>query len=199
MISKVICENVLRAAMTTGADYAELYANNTLNHTITMVSSKVDTVKDTVIAGAGIRVCKGLRSVSASTVDTTEEGLLRCAMQAAEALGEGTAAIDIVLQEKTFPDIHPVKLLPVTVSNGEKVEILKNGYFAAKEYDDCIRQVTGTLLDVDHNILIATSEGLYAQDRQVRTRMSISAVAEHEGQTQTGFFGPGARMGLEFF
>ena len=56
MISKGICENVLRAAMATGADYAELYANNTLNHTITMIDSKVDTVKDTVIAGAGIRV-----------------------------------------------------------------------------------------------------------------------------------------------
>ena len=34
--------------------------------------------------------------------------------------------------------------------------LLKEGYFAAKEYNDAIRQVTGTLLDVDHNILIAT-------------------------------------------
>ena len=199
MISKVICENVLRAAMATGADYAEIYANNTLNHTISMIDSKVDTVKDTVIAGAGIRVCKGLRSVNASTVDTTEEGLLRCAKQAAEALGEGTAPMDIVLNEKKFPDIHPVKILPADASNREKVELLKGGYFAAKDHDGCIRQVTGNLMDVEHNILIATSEGLYAQDRQVRTRMTISAVAEYEGQTQTGYYGPGARKGLELF
>ena len=199
MITQNICQEVLHAAMATGADYAELYCNRTLNQTISMISSKVDTVKDTVIAGVGIRVFKELRSVCATTVDTSREGLLRCARQAAEALGQGSAPMDIVLKEKSFPELHPVLRDPVEASNREKVELLKAGYFAAKEYDSCITQVTGTLLDVDHNILIATSEGLYARDRQVRTRMSISAVAEQEGQTQTGFFGPGARKGLEFF
>ncbi len=199
MISKEICQDVLRAAMATGADYAELYQNRTLSQTVTMIDSKVDTLKDTVIAGVGIRVCKDLRSVCATTVDTTREGLIRCARQAAEALGQGSAAIDIVLKPTAFTDIHPVLRDPVEASNREKVELLKSGYFAAKDYDGCIRQVTGNLLNVDHNILIATSCGLYAQDRQVRTRMAISAVAEHEGQTQTGFFGPGARKGLELF
>ena len=199
MISKEICQEVLGVAMATGADYAEIYANRTLNQTVTMIDSKVDNLKDTVIAGAGIRVCKDLRSVCATTVDTTREGLIRCARQAAEALGQGSAPIDIVLKEKAFPDIHPVLRDPAEASNREKVELLKTGYFAAREYDGCIRQVTGNLLNVDHNILIATSEGLFATDRQVRSRMTIAAVAEHGGQTQTGFFGPGARKGLEFF
>jgi len=199
MISRDICQRVLGAAMASGADYAELYAENTVNHTISMIASKVDAIKDTVIAGAGIRLYKGLRSVMASTVDTTEEGLLRCARQAADALGEGSAPMEIVLSERLFGDIHPVKVVPSSVTNKVKVDILKQGYFAAKDYDSCITQVTGTLLDVDHNILIANSEGLYTQDRQIRTRMAISAVAEMDGQTQTGFFGPGRRMGLEMF
>jgi TldD protein len=55
------------------------------------------------------------------------------------------------------------------------------------------------MLDVDHNILIATSEGLYAQDRQIRTRLMIEAVAEKDGETQTGSCRPGRRMGLEMF
>ena len=199
MISREVCLRVLQAAVSTGADYAEIYAENTVNHSINMIASKVDTVKDTVVAGAGIRVYKGLRSVMASTVDTSEAGLLRCAKQAAEALGEGTAQIDIVLKERIFGDIHPVRIVPQSASNKEKVEILKAGYFAAKEYNDAIQQVTGTLLDVDHNILIANTEGIYAHDRQIRTRMAISAVAEVNGQTQTGSCNPGRRMGLEMF
>ena len=199
MISRELCAKVLQAAVSTGADYAEIYAENTVNHAIHMIASKVDSVKDTVIAGAGIRVCRGLRSVSASTVDTSEAGLLRCARQAAEALGEGTAQIDIVLTERLFGDVHPMREVPVSVSNRAKVEILKEGYFAAKNYADCITQVTGTLLDVDHNILIANSDGLYTQDRQIRTRMTVSAVAEKDGETQTGVRAPGARMGLELF
>ena len=199
MIAREVCLRVLQAAVSTGADYAEIFAENTVNHSINMIASKVDTIKDTVVAGAGIRVYKGLRSVMASTVDTSEEGLLRCARQAAEALGEGSAQIDIVLKERLFGDIHPIRIVPQSVSNKEKVELLKTGYFAAKEYSDAIVQVAGTLLDVDHNILIANTEGVYAQDRQIRTRMMIEAVAEVDGQTQTGDCRPGRRMGLEMF
>ena len=199
MISREVCQRVLQKAVSTGADYAEIFAENTVNHTISMIASKVDGIKDTVIAGAAIRVYKGLRSVMASTVDTSEAGLLKCAESAAEALGQGEAQIDIVLKERLFGDIHPVKIAPSSCGNAEKVAILKEGYFAAKEYDESVVQVSGNLLDVDHNILIANTEGVYAQDRQIRTRMSISAVADKGSGTQTGFYGPGRRMGLETF
>ena len=199
MISKEICERVLRRAVSTGADYAELFAENTLNHSINMIANKVDSVNDAVIAGASIRLYKGLRSVVASTVDTSEAGLLRCAERAADALGQGKAEIAIDLRERLFGDIHPVKIVPATAPNADKLAILKEGYFAARDYSDAIKQVTGTFLDVDHNILIATSEGIYARDRQIRTRLMINAVAEANGETQTGSCNPGRRMGMEMF
>ena len=199
MISRELCQLVLREALSTGADYAELFAEHTDNHSISMIDSRVDAINDTVVSGAAVRVYKGLRSVMASTVDKSESGLLRCARQAAEALGQGKAAIDIVLTERTFGDIHPVKTVPSSVGNARKVELLKEGYFAAKEHHESIRQVSGTLADVDHRILIATSEGLYTQDRSIRTRMVISAVSEINGETQTGACAPGRKMGLEMF
>lgn len=199
MISREVCQRVLRKAVSTGADYAEIFAENTVNHNINMIANKVDSIRDTVVAGAAVRIYQGLRSVMASTVDTSEAGLLRCAEQAAEALSQGKAEIDIVLKERLFGDIHPVRIVPSTVTNQEKVAVLKEGYFAAKEYDPAISQVTGMLLDVDHNILIANSEGLYTQDRQIRTRLFIQAVAQVNGEAQTGICSPGRRMGLEMF
>lgn len=199
MIAKEICQRVLQAAAATGADYAELFVEHTNHHDISMLDSKVNNITDTVIAGAAVRVYKGLRAVMATTVDTTEAGLIRCARQAADALGEGKAELDIRLNERLFGDIHPIKAVPAGVSNAEKIAVLKEGYFAARDYRDSIKQVTGTLLDVDHNILIANTEGVYAQDRQIRTRIAISAVAEMDGEAQTGFFGPGRRMGMEMF
>ena len=199
MIARQICERVLQKAVSTGADFAELFVENTLNHTIDMVDSLVDDVTDARIAGASVRVFMGLRSVSATTVDTSEAGLLRCAEQAASALGEGTAELDIRLNERLFGDIHPVRIAPASVENARKVDILRMGCAAAKEYHEAIRQVTGTFLDVDHRILVANSEGLYAQDRQIRTRLMVSAVAEINGETQTGGCRPGRRMGLEMF
>ncbi len=199
MISRDVCRKVLQKAVSTGGDYAEIFSENTVKYNVAMIAGKVDSIRDGVIAGAAVRVYKGMRSVMATTVDTTESGLLRCAQQAAEALGQGTAGIDIVLRERTFGDIHPVKIVPSSVCNREKVDILKAGYFAAKEYSEAITQVSGNLMDVDHNILIANTEGLYAQDRQIRTRIAISAVAEVNGETQTGACSPGRRMGLEMF
>ena len=199
MITRDVCQKVLAKAVSTGADYAEIFAENTVNHSINMIASKVDAIRDAVIAGAAVRVYKGLRSVMASTVDTSEAGLLACAEKAAEALGQGTAEIDIVLRERIYGDIHPIQIAPSSVGNRDKVAILKEGYFAAKEYDPCITQVSGTLLDVDHKILIANSEGIYAQDRQIRTRISINAVADKGDGAQTGSCAPGRRMGLEMF
>ncbi len=199
MISKDLCARVLQKAMSTGADYAELFAERTADHAISMIDSRVESARDSLIAGAAVRVYRGLRSVMATTVDKSETGLLRCAEQAAEALGQGSAQIQIVLRERTFGDLHPVKIVPSSVHNGEKVDILKEGYFAARDYDPAITQVTGSIQDKDRRILIANSDGLYTQDRQVSTRFIISAVAEKDGQTQTGAFGPGRRMGLEMF
>ncbi|MBR6826316.1 MAG: TldD/PmbA family protein [Oscillospiraceae bacterium] len=199
MIPRDLCHRVLQRAIATGADYAELFAENTLNHSIHMIADRVENINDNVVAGAAVRVYKGLRSVMATTIDISEEGLLRCAEKAADALGEGTAQMDIVLRERLFGDIHPVRIVPGTVGNKEKIAILKEGYFAAKEYDPAITQVSASILDVDHNIFIANTEGLYTQDRQIRTRMAMTAIAEKDGETQTGSFNPGRRMGLEMF
>ncbi len=199
MIAKDVCQRVLRAAVATGADYAELFAEHSDERGINMLDSKVQSIRSSVIAGAAVRVYKGLRSVMASTVDTSEAGLIRCATQAAEALGQGKAEIDIVLRERLYGDIHPVKLVPGSATNGEKIAVLKDAYFAAKEYDPSIVQVSGNLLDIDHKILIANTEGTYAQDRQIRTRLTISAVADKGQGTQTGSCNPGRRMGMEMF
>ena len=199
MISRQLCEKILAAAASTGADYAELFAEKTYNRSLNMLDSRIQQVNDNVVAGAGIRLFKGLRSVAASTVDTSEEGLMRCALQAAAALGEGKAEISIVLRERRFGDIHPVRLVPASVPAGEKAAILKTAYFAAKDADPAIVQVQGTLLDVDHNILVANSDGICAEDRQIRSRLRINAVADKGQGTQTGSAAPGARKGLEYF
>ena len=56
MISREVCQRVLQKAVSTGADYAEIFAENTINHSINMIASRVDSIKDAVIAGASVRV-----------------------------------------------------------------------------------------------------------------------------------------------
>ena len=72
MIARETCGKILEAAVSTGADYAEIFAENSKNHSISMVSGKVDAVNGGVVFGAAVRVYKGLRSVMSTTVDLSE-------------------------------------------------------------------------------------------------------------------------------
>lgn len=199
MISKLVLTEVLHKAMSTGADFAEVYVEHTKDNMISMIDSKVQSVSDEVISGVGIRIFKGTRCVAGSTTSMERSDLLACADRVAGALDGVPEGVTIHLQERLFGDIHPIKIVPSSATKQSKVDILKSAYFAAKDYHDDIAQVSANLIDVDHQIWIANSEGLYTTDRQIRTRLAVSAVASKNGENQTGSASPGRRMGLEMF
>lgn len=199
LLSQNLVKEALWKASSTGADYAEVFAEYTNSKNISMVSSKVDKIADGIISGVGIRIFKGTRCVSGSTSSLSREAVLNCAQKVADAL-IGTREMEtIVLRERRFGDIHPVRIVPTTVENAAKIDLMREASETAKNYHSDIAQVTANFLDVDHNIMIATTEGLLAEDRQIRTRMAVSAVASKNGENQTGSCSPGGRMGMEFY
>ena len=199
MISRALAESVLLCAMSGGADFAELYGEVTRSNNVSMVDGKVDRVGDNLISGVGIRAFLGTRTVFASTSDTSREGLLKCAAAVAAAMGEIKKDINVVLHERFLPNIHPARIVPSSVDAVTRADILRTACFAAKEYDAAISQVSGTLMGVDHSILVANTEGLYVTDRHIRTRIAVSSVASDAGVNQSGSASPGAGVGLELF
>ena len=185
--------------MKSGADFAEIYAERTRNNSIRFVDGKIDRISDNFLSGVGIRAFLGTRTIYASTTDITESGLLACAQSVSDAMGEGSAQISIVLTPKSVADVHPIKINPASAETRVKTDILKSACFAAKEQDEHIAQVQGNLADVDHSIMVANSEGLLVEDRHVRTRIAVTAIASDGNENQSGFCAPGAGMGLELF
>ena len=199
MFDQKLLEEVLSVAMSTGGDFAEIFGENTRNNSIAFVDGKIDRIVDNTISGVGVRVFKGQRTVYASTSDITRDGLLACARSAADALGEGTAEISIVLKPQSVANIHHVAIDPSRAEMKVKTDILKSACFAAKERSELISQVQGTLLNVDRNITVANSEGLCKTDSHIRTRIAVNAIAFKDGENQSGSCSPGRGMGLEMF
>lgn len=199
MLSQELIREALLKALSTGADYAEVFAEHTRKKSIDLVSAEVDKISDAVISGVGIRIFKGTRCVAGSASSLDGAAVLACAERVADAL-QGSAEIqDIVLRERLFGDIHPVRIVPASVENTYKIDYLREACNAAKAYSPEIVQVTGGFEEVDHKILIATSEGLLAQDRQIRSRVRVTSIASDGSENQTGSVSPGARKGLELF
>lgn len=199
MIKKNILERVLMKAMSTGADFAEIFVEHTRSNSLYFINSRIEEISDSTISGAGIRAFLGCRCVSASTTDLSESGLVTCAERVADVISQSIAEVSITLTRAIPTNVHPIKIVPDTVAKSRKVDLLKAGCFAASEKSPEIFQVSGSLSDVDHEILVANSDGLLIGDRSIRTRMGISAIGDRGGNRQSGFYGPGAKMGLEFF
>ena len=199
MIKQQILEEVLSLAMSTGGDFAEVYAENTKYNTIQLIDGKIDRIIDNTVSGVGIRVFLGEKTVYATTTDLTKNGLIACAANAAQIMGDLKKNINVTLSPMPVINNHPVKLNPVTADMKYRTDVLKSACFAAKEYSDKISQVQGTLLGVDHSILVSNSEGLLKEDRHVRTRIIVNSTASENGENQSGSCAPGRGMGMELF
>lgn len=199
MLSKALCSDIIAKAMSTGADFAEVYQELTRANVIKLIGGKIEAIDDTVISGVGVRAFLGTRTVYATTNDLSRDGLLRCAASVADTIAQSKAQVSINLTERIFPNIHGITRLPGDVSVTERIGVLKDACFAAKEYDERIVQVAGNLVSFDHNILVANSESLYTTDRHVRTRLGVSAIASNGTENQAGSCSPGRAMGMEMF
>ena len=199
MLEKRLLEEILGIATSTGADFAEVYCELTRNGRVVLMGGKIETIADNTVSGVGIRAFLGTKTVYGSTSDISRAGLIKCAKSVAEAMGDKHAPQHVVLTERTFPNIHPVKIVPSTAEMKTKISLLREACTSAKEYDERIAQVVGNLLTVDHTIQIANTEGLLTSDRHMRTRMAVNAIASAGGENQSGSAAPGRGMGLEVF
>ena len=199
MLTKSTAEAVLAEALTTGGDFAEIFMEDTVYGTISMIDGNVDKAANSRDHGAGIRIYQGLNAVYVHTNDTSLEGLLACARKGAAAIGDEVMSRQVQLTRSIPTNIHMIKQLPGDVSGQRKVRKLLDAYRTAKAYDTAISQVVTSLREVDQSVVIANSDGLFTNDRRVYTRLGVQAIASGNGENQTGFIGPGAMMGFELF
>ena len=201
MIEKQLLEELLGIAVSTGADFAEIFAQQERSNQIRSLSGRIESVRDFLLSGVGIRAFVGTKTYYASTSDTSRAGLLQCAAAVAGAVGDKGACAGALIgglcHERVQSEV--VKYFPDDVPTARKADILREATDAASGMSDKISQVQGTYMDVDRRFLVANTEGLCREDRKIRTRLAINAVASDGGENQMGFYGPGAGMGIEFF
>ena len=76
MISKKLAIEVLNEMLATGADYAEIFYENSVAQGVTIENSKVSSSSSNITSGAGLRLLKENRSVYGYTSDLTKKGLI---------------------------------------------------------------------------------------------------------------------------
>ena len=199
MLEKSLVEKILNEALSTGGDFAEIFVEKKNNCGLFMIDGKIESSLSGRDFGIGIRIFKDLYSVYGYTNDMTEENLLKTARKIAEVVKGTRADITINLLKQDIENYNKIEIYPETVLKKNKIDVMRRGYAAAKEYDSEISQVRVSYSDLKQNILVANSEGIWAEDERVRGRIRIESVASNGTEMQTGSMGPGASKGFEFF
>ena len=200
MLDKRVMKDLIAIVLRGGADFVEVFCEYTKNNVIAYSNKKIESVSDRAVSGVGIRAFVGTNTFFASTTDMTPAGLKECANRVAQVVGNPVSvAKDFYLTEQINKNINPVRINPFDVPSSARAEIVKRACATAYAYDPKIIQVSGNLVLQDKSFVVATSEGLYTGDRQIRTRIAVSAVSSDGRENQSGSASPGRSMGLELF
>ena len=197
MIKKVDLQHLLEEALLTGADFAEIFIEDTKSSSIRVTSGDVTSIDLGNVYGAGVRLILGLDEVYGFTNDVTYESILGVVNNLrASFTGELHRVVPL---GKKKPFVYHIKKPMDLVPTSEKSKRLQDLSNQIKAYDPRIVQAITQLLETEQRVLIANTLGVYQDDIRTYTRVILMAVAQENGQMQQAFEGPGRYMGFEIF
>ncbi len=203
MLNEALAADVLSLARKGGADFAELYVERWRRRQVRTLDGEVKEATSGLEYGAGLRLFYGPEVMYAYTNDLTPNGLRELVQMLIRLRGQG-GRVDVQgrggldFRKSTSNGLHAPRLRFETQPKRYRLDRLREADAGARVGPE-IRKVECALFEWDQEVLVVNSEGTWAEDERVRTRLSVMAIAEADGDTQSGVAISGLSVGLEFF
>lgn len=200
MLDHELINRTLSTALSTGAEFAEVFVEDKKSSSAMLDDGRVEELTSGRDRGAGIRVVAGDTTGFAHTADLSERGLAGAAeVAAAAARGGGGGTRTVSVGSHGIAASASAQVPPEDVAKTAKVELLARADAEARAVGSQISQVSARYGDSRRRILVANSDGLLAEDDQIRTLFSVSCVATGDTGLQTGRESVGRTIGFELF
>lgn len=198
MITKEQLQTLLEFGLSGGADYSEIFLEDTLNQNIRVMSGQVSDINNSNVYGVGIRLLKEDKEVYAYTNNVNYDVIYNLINDLKDSFVSDNLTQAVKLGQ---PKQLSAKILKPhnSISLDEKTNKLVELSNIMSNHDERIVQSITQLVQTTQNVLVVNSEGVYQNDERVYTRLVLAAVASENGQMQQAFEGPGRFMGLELF
>jgi TldD protein len=193
-------DRLLAAALARGGDYADLYFEYRTSNSVGIEEQIVKSATKSISQGVGVRVIAGEKTGYAYTDEIALDTIKRAAETAsyiASAIdGSTSMPVNATANLHKLYDIeHPVSALELQ----HKIDLIQQGDRAARAFDRRIREVQAGIADELKYVMIASSDGRLTGDVQPLSRISVSCIADDDGNRQVGRSGGGGRMDANFF
>ena len=199
MINKNQAIRILNAGLGTGADYAEIYIEEKDSFSVVVENGKVENSGIRHSYGAGIRLLNKLQSVYGYTNEVNEKSLTKLIQNLSNSFKDKRSLTVENLVTKRAKNLSSISKSFSTVNDDEIIDYLKRGEKVLREYDKRIVRTEVTFSYSISKIQIVSTKGFNNLDYKERARCGIMCVAADQGKIETGFDGPGASAGFEYF
>jgi len=191
---------VLGIALARGGDFADLYLEYRGYSSVHMEEDIIKDTAESVVMGMGIRVIKGDQTGYGFSNDLAFDKLSRAARAAsAIALTGGAAKVRAFGKKPVALKLYSNSEPAHAASLSKKIKLVQEAYAAAQKHNPAVVKVAASLQDMVQYVRIVNSEGLSVEDARPLVRLTCLAVAEKNGQRESGYSGGGGRVGLEYF
>lgn len=199
-ITDEIFMEIIKRAMSSGGDYADVFVQQESPLSIQMEDNKIEKLVSGSDSGVGVRVVFGDRSSYAYSNDFSESSLFDLADAVSRAVKDGKVGSPVIDLSRVRPSVN-FKIVddPREVDIKKKLQLIENANRAAKDYSPHIKQVSVTYRDTVQNVCIATSDGTIAEDERIHTLALIHVIAADGDVLQTGYEPVGGLSGFELF
>ena len=200
MISKKLAIDVLNEALATGADYAEIFYEDSNSYGVSIENGKVETSSSSSMCGAAIRLLKDNQCIYGYTNDLTKKGLLELARNLRASLhGERLVTVtklDMIRAKNRNPIVRSYNDVP----RSEKIALIKEGtdYIASLKDPRLLRYI-GSFGDNHRFVAVFNSKGKWFKRESEFGRLAFQVVAADQTGFETGFEGPGAQQDISYF
>ena len=197
MLEKEILQRLLNEALTTGADFAEIFLEDSKSSLIRVMNGEVISIDQGNVYGAGIRLILGIDEVYGYTNQISEEAILKIIKNLRASFKSKPIQATPLKDKKPFKYLirKPMYSVPVKVKT-DQLQELSN---IMSQHDSRIVQSVAALIENEQKVLIANSDGIHQDDIRTYTRLSLMSAAEENGLMQQAYEGPGRHMGYELF
>ncbi len=187
-------------ALSKGGDFAEVFLEYRAYDYILMEDDIVKETAESVGIGMGIRVLAGEQTGYGYTNDLSLEKVQRAALTAAAIAKGRYRSAPLRIKPRTLRgDVARVIRPAHAAGMAKKIGLVREAYDAARHFDPRIAKVKASLQDSVQYVAIANSEGLRIRDVRPMVRLTCVAISEKDGRRESGYWGGGGRVGLEYF
>lgn len=199
MISKSQAIRILNAGLKTGADYAEIYIEDKDVFSVSVENGKVDNTSITHSYGAGVRLLNKLQSVYGYTNEVNEKGLTKLIEDLANSFNEKQVISVDKLTTKKAHNLSKIEKSFSTIDDKVIIDYLKLGDQTLRKFDKRIVRSEVSFNYAISRVQIINTKGFNHLDYKERARCGLMCIAADQGKIESGFEGPGASSGFEYF